>query len=99
MCLAPWNVRGLRNLVFRCTSRHFALRHSTNDPAVKLQILFSGVKLKKQTVTFQVADKCGVRGGTEHAMMSTTLDRSVALQCAGQELPTICEIQLGFIDR
>jgi hypothetical protein len=46
-----------------------------------------------------VADKCGVRGGTEHAMMSTTLDRSVALQYAGQELPTIFEIQLGAIDR
>ena len=48
---------------------------------------------------FTTPDECGIRGGVEFAMMSTTLDRRVALQYAGQETPTIFEINLGAIDR
>eukprot|EP00282_Hemiselmis_andersenii_P021362 CAMPEP_0172023288 /NCGR_PEP_ID=MMETSP1041-20130122/14714_1 /TAXON_ID=464988 /ORGANISM="Hemiselmis andersenii, Strain CCMP439" /LENGTH=897 /DNA_ID=CAMNT_0012678767 /DNA_START=1 /DNA_END=2691 /DNA_ORIENTATION=+ len=48
---------------------------------------------------FLKADQHGVRGGCEFAMMSTTLDRTVALQYAGEDVPTIFEISVGGIDR
>uniref|UniRef100_A0A7S0W5B3 NAD(P)(+)--arginine ADP-ribosyltransferase n=1 Tax=Hemiselmis tepida TaxID=464990 RepID=A0A7S0W5B3_9CRYP len=48
---------------------------------------------------FTKPDAFGVRGGCEFAMMSTTVDRQVALQYAGQNVPTIFEIEVGGIDR
>mmetsp|Transcript_35685 Transcript_35685/g.90019 ORF Transcript_35685/g.90019 Transcript_35685/m.90019 type:complete len:97 (+) Transcript_35685:1-291(+) len=48
---------------------------------------------------FVMTDECGVRGGVEFAMMSTTLDRGVAVQYAGKSVPTIFEISVGAIDR
>jgi len=48
---------------------------------------------------FVKTDEHGVRGGVEFAMMSTTLERRVAVQYAGKFIPTVFEISVGAIDR
>lgn len=52
---------------------------------------------------FKTADDHGVRGGVEYGLMSTTLDKKVALQYAGSgsdgNLPTIFEIGLSAVSR
>ena len=54
---------------------------------------------------FKMPDKHGVRGGVEYGMMSTTLERSVALQYAGGGggidggLSTIFEIEVSAVSR
>jgi hypothetical protein len=48
---------------------------------------------------FLEEDAHGVRGGVEFALMSTTLERSVAVQYAGKRIPTVFEIAVGAVDR
>lgn len=49
---------------------------------------------------FWEANKYNIRGGVEYAFMSTTLEKSVAMQYASSgAVGTVFEIQMGMIDR
>jgi hypothetical protein len=50
---------------------------------------------------FKNCDETGIRGGVEYAMMSTTLEKNVALQYASSEsqYPTLLEIKISAISR
>ena len=48
---------------------------------------------------FLKADRFGVRGGVEFGLMSTTEDLRVAVQYAGDKMPTVFKISVGGVDR
>uniref|UniRef100_A0A7S0YY27 NAD(P)(+)--arginine ADP-ribosyltransferase n=1 Tax=Hemiselmis tepida TaxID=464990 RepID=A0A7S0YY27_9CRYP len=48
---------------------------------------------------FVSADACGVRGGVEFAMLSSSMDRSVAFRYAGKVMPILFEISVDGVDR
>jgi hypothetical protein len=50
---------------------------------------------------FKNCDETGIRGGVEYSMMSTTLDKRVALRYAssGSQHPTLLEIKISAISR
>ena len=80
--------------------------HVINSAIVKLSKLsyahkvYRGIRDKGLPDAFWKANESGVKGGIETAFMSTTLDRNVAMQYAGDgKIGVIFEIQQGMIDR
>ena len=68
-------------------------------PTVPLQV-YRGISGKALPTDFWKANRFGVRGGVENAFMSTTLERSVALQYAsGGKMGILIEVQQGMDNR
>mmetsp|Transcript_38330 Transcript_38330/g.120666 ORF Transcript_38330/g.120666 Transcript_38330/m.120666 type:complete len:1644 (-) Transcript_38330:81-5012(-) len=63
------------------------------------RLVFRGLKDLSLPQEFFTEDEYGVRGGIEFAMMSTTRDKSVALQYVGTGTATVFEIVYGAVDR
>ena len=80
--------------------------HVINSAIVKLSKLsyahkvYRGIRDRGLPDAFWKANESGVKGGIETAFMSTTLDRKIAMQYAGDgKIGIIFEIQQGMIDR
>ena len=65
----------------------------------KDRVVFRGIGELGLPEDFVKEDRFGVRGGVEFALMSTTRERSVAIQYAGTKMPSVLEIRLGAVNR
>eukprot|EP00808_Paulinella_micropora_P005493 g9109.t1 len=82
--------------------------HVINSALVKLgsltkaQVVYRGISGGKLPEQFHKVDEYNVRGGVETAFMSTTVERNVALEYAGQRpdaASMVMEIKMGLVDR
>lgn len=79
------------------------IKLSRNMSMPEGRVVYRGLGGRDVPDKFKRPDKHGVRGGVEYGLMSTTLDKSVALQYAGGSddggLATIFEIGLSAVSR
>ena len=72
------------------------------SPMPKGGLVYRGIGGRSMPVQFKEADKHGVRGGTELAVLSTTTDRDTALKYSksdGSPWSILMEMEVGGIGR
>jgi hypothetical protein len=65
----------------------------------KDRVVYRGLKDMRLPEEFRKEDACGVRGGLELGLMSTTADQEVAIHYSESKMPTVFEIRVGAVDR
>ena len=65
----------------------------------KDRVVYRGLKDIRLPDEFLKEDAFGVCGGLELGLMSTTVNQELAIQYAGNNVPTVFEIRVGAVDR